>query len=87
MKTRKRNWLPGFIAIIILIGVPVWFFTGSAETGLDAPWEKMPRRAAHVDHKDLFDGLGELTAGPDVTAACLSCHEKAGEQMLHTAFS
>ena len=42
-------------------------------------------RPAHVDHKNLFDGFGELTTGPEVTAACLSCHEEAGEQMLHTA--
>jgi octaheme c-type cytochrome (tetrathionate reductase family) len=85
MKTRKRNWLPGFIAILLLIGIPVWYFTGDAETNTDTPWEYMPRRAAHVDHKNLFDGLGELTTGQDVTAACLGCHEEAGEQMLHTA--
>ena len=85
MKTRKRNWLPGLIAILLLIGIPVWYFAGSAESNLDTPWENMPRRAAHVDHKNLFDGLGELTTGPEVTAACLSCHDDAGEQMLQTA--
>ncbi len=85
MKTRKRNWLPGFVAILLLIGIPVWYFTGTAESNLDTPWDNMPRRAAHVDHKSLFDGLGELTTGPQVTAACLTCHEDAGEQMLHTA--
>jgi len=85
MKTRKRNWLPGFIAIILLIVVPVWYFTGTPESNIDTPWEHMPQRPAHVDHKDLFDGLGELKTGPDVTAACLTCHEDAGEQMLHTA--
>ena len=85
MKTRKRNWLPGFIAILFLIGVPVWFFTQADESNLDTPWEYMPKRAAHVDHKNLFDGLGELTTGQEVTAACLSCHEESGEQMLHTA--
>ena len=85
MKTRKRNWLPGFIAIIFLIGIPVWFFTQADDPNLDTPWENMPRRAAHVDHKNLFDGLGELTTGPEVTAACLTCHEDAGEQIIHTA--
>lgn len=85
MKTRKRNWLPGFVAILFLIGIPVWYFTSDAESNLDKPWENMPRRAAHVDHKNLFDGLGELATGPQVTAACLTCHENAGEQMLHTA--
>lgn len=85
MNTRKRNWLPGFVAILILIGVPVWFFTGETESNLDSPWENMPRRPAHVDHKNLFDGYGELTTGPQVTKACLGCHADAGEQMLHTA--
>ena len=85
MKTRKRNWLPGFVAILFLIGIPVWFFTQTDDSNLDTPWEYMPKRAAHVDHKNLFDGLGELTTGPEVTAACLSCHEESGEQMLHTA--
>jgi len=85
MNTRKRNWLPGFVAILLLIGVPVWLFTGETEPNLDTPWENMPRRAAHVDHKNLFDGYGELTTGPQVTKACLSCHADAGEQVLHTA--
>ena len=85
MKTSKRNWLPGFLAIIFLIGLPVWLFTANDTSGLDTPWEKMPRRPAHVDHKDLYDGLGELTTGPEVTAACLTCHEDAGDQVIHTA--
>lgn len=85
MKIRKRNWLPGLIAILLLIGVPVWYFTSSATENPDEPWEHMPRRAAHVDHKDLFDNVGELTTGPDVTTACLACHEEAGEQVMHTA--
>lgn len=85
MKTRKRNWLPGLVAILFLIGIPVWFFTQADDSNTDTPWDNMPRRAAHVDHKNLYDGLGEFTTGPEVTAACLSCHEDAGEQMLHTA--
>ena len=85
MNTRKRNWLPGFLAILILIGVPVWYFAGSDESNIDTPWENMPRRPAHVDHKNLYDDLGKFTTGPEVTAACLSCHEDAGEQVLHTA--
>jgi len=85
MNTRKRNWLPGVVAIILLIGVPVWYFTGTAESSSDSPWDHMPRRPAHVDHKDLFDSFGELTTGPQVTGACLSCHEDAGQQVLHTA--
>ena len=85
MNTRKRNWLPGFVAILLLIGVPVWLFTGETESKPDTPWEFMPKRPAHVDHKNLFDGYGELTTGPQVTRAGLSCHADAGEQILHTS--
>ncbi|HEY5776943.1 MAG TPA: hypothetical protein VIS57_12700, partial [Xanthomonadales bacterium] len=85
MKTRKRNWLPGFIAIVLLIGIPVWYFTGDTESNVDKPWDSVPRRPEHVDHKNLFDGFGELTTGPEVTSACLTCHADAGEQMLRSA--
>ena len=85
MRIRKRNWLPGLVAIIALIALPVWYFTRTAEPGVDSPWDHMPRRPAHVDHKDLFDSFGELTTGQDVTLACLNCHQDAGQQVLHTA--
>ena len=83
MNTSKRRWLPGLTAILLLIGLPVWYFTSADEVVLDTPWEKMPRRPAHVDHKDLFNG--EFKTGQEVTAACLDCHEDAGDQVLHTA--
>ena len=59
MKTRKRNWLPGLVAIVLLIGVPVWYFTSADAKPVDDPWQHMPRRAEHVDHKNLFDGFGQ----------------------------
>jgi octaheme c-type cytochrome (tetrathionate reductase family) len=85
MNTTKRNWLPGAVAIVLLIGVPVWYFTSTADPNRDTPWEHMPRRPAHVDHKNLFENVGEFTTGQEVTAACLRCHEDAGEQVMHTA--
>ena len=83
MKIFKQSWQAGLVSIILLILVPVWFFAGTKDTVGDTPWESMPRRPAHVDHKDLFEG--EMKTGPEVTAACLSCHEDAGEQVLHTS--
>ncbi len=88
MNKSNRNWLFGLLAILIIISVPVWYFTRAEATGvgvqIDTPWDSMPRRPAHVDHKDLFEGMS-LETGPEVTAACLSCHQQAGEQVLHTA--
>ena len=88
MKDSNKNWLMGLFVILILIAFPVWFFTRAEATPdpfqMDEPWEHMPRRPAHVDHKDLFDNKS-FGSGPEVTAACLACHESAGEQVLHTA--
>ncbi len=83
MNKIKHPWLPGLVAIFALIAVPVWYFAGDRETVLDHPWDSVPRRPAHVDHASLMDG--EFATGQQVTAACLSCHEDAGEQVLHTA--
>jgi len=87
MKDSRNGWIAGLIFILILVSVPVWFFTRAEATtdyrDIDRPWDSMPRRAAHVDHKDLFEGPFET--GQQVTAACLNCHEDAGEQVIHTA--
>jgi octaheme c-type cytochrome (tetrathionate reductase family) len=85
MNTRKGNWLPGLVAIVALIALPVWYFTRTAESSVDTPWDNVPRRAAHVDHASLFDNFGEFTSGREVTVACLGCHADAGQQMLKTA--
>jgi octaheme c-type cytochrome (tetrathionate reductase family) len=88
MKSSNKTWLIGLFFILIIISFPVWFFTRAEVTAdlfqPDAPWEGVPRRAEHVDHKNLFEGY-TFTSGPEVTRACLTCHEEAGEQMLHTA--
>ncbi len=87
MNKTSKGWVVGLIAIFILISVPVWYFTRSvspADAQQDHPWDHMPRRPAHVDHKDLYEDL-TFTTGPEVTVACLSCHEDAGDQIIHTA--
>lgn len=86
-KDSNKSWLIGLITILILISIPVWFFTRTVTlegAQQDHPWDFMPRRPAHVDHKDLYEGLA-FSSGPEVTVACLSCHEDAGEQVIHTA--
>jgi octaheme c-type cytochrome (tetrathionate reductase family) len=81
-KSRNR-WGVGLVLILMLIGIPVWYFTGTEANVLDQPWENVPRRPAHVDHKDLYEN--PFSTGQEVTAACLGCHEDAADQILHTA--
>jgi octaheme c-type cytochrome (tetrathionate reductase family) len=87
MKDSRNGWIAGFIFILILIAVPIWYFTkpAAAVEGQvsDAPWDAVPRRAAPVDHTSLFEQ--PLATGQEVTKACLECHEDAAEQVLHTA--
>jgi octaheme c-type cytochrome (tetrathionate reductase family) len=82
METKSR-WTLGLLVIVMLISVPVWLFSRAAPAVRDTPWEGVPRRPAHVDHKSLFDT--EFKTGQEVTAACLNCHREAGEQVIHTA--
>ena len=87
MKDSQSGWIGGLIFILILISVPVWYFTraDAAVEGqvIDAPWDHVPKRAAPVDHSALLEGPFE--SGPEVTRACLACHEESGKQVIHTA--
>jgi octaheme c-type cytochrome (tetrathionate reductase family) len=87
MNDSRNGWIAGLIFILVLIAVPVWYFTGPATAVegrvVDTPWDFVPRRAAPVDHSSLFEE--PLATGQDVTRACLECHEDAAAQVLHTA--
>jgi len=87
MKDSQHGWIGGLIFILILISVPVWYFT-RADTAvegqtIDTPWDYVPKRAAPVDHSALLEGAFET--GQDVTRACLTCHEDSANQVIHTA--
>ena len=82
MQEAKNQWRLGLAAVVFLLAAPVWFFTQSEAVVADDPWSNVPRRPAHVDHKDLYEGT--FASGPEVTAACLTCHEEAADQVLHT---
>jgi octaheme c-type cytochrome (tetrathionate reductase family) len=87
MMDSQRGWIGGLIFILILISVPVWYFTRAdvAVEGqvVDNPWSNVPKRAAPVDHSALLEGPFET--GPDVTRACMTCHEDSANQVIHTA--
>ena len=83
MKSRSFGWLFGLFTIIFVFAVSIWFFVEEDNERVDQPWKGVPQRPAHVDHKDLLEG--PFATGPEVTRACLECHENAGEQVKHTA--
>ena len=47
------------------------------------PWTALPPHPQPTDHRALLKG--PFDDGPAVTAACLSCHEDAAQQVMHTS--
>ena len=86
MKHPRNGWIAGLVFILILISVPVWYFTRPAESVAgqvpDTPWDYLPRRAEPVDHSSLLEQ--PFATGQEVTQACLDCHPEAAEQVIHT---
>lgn len=83
MSLKEDRWIFGLLAIGLIFSSSIWFFAGDSIPQSDDPWANVPKRPAHVDHKELLQGPFET--GQQVTAACLECHEEAGEQVIHTA--
>jgi len=82
MRDFKYVWVVGLVVTLLLILLPVVFFTSGETKAADDPWEGLPARAPHTDHTQLMKGPFET--GQDVTRACLNCHEDAGHEMLQT---
>jgi hypothetical protein len=83
---KRRDWIIGLIAIVILIAGPSLIFAGVRQQGeaanVDNPWAGVPNPAPHVNHAELMTGTYET--GSDVTVACLECHADEGTEMLHS---
>ncbi|MDH5432519.1 MAG: tetrathionate reductase family octaheme c-type cytochrome [Gammaproteobacteria bacterium] len=83
MKLSENRWLFGLATIVLIFSVSIWIFTEKSSVQIDEPWEGVPVRPAHVDHKALF--TEPFKTGQEVTKACLVCHEDAAQQVLHTS--
>ncbi|HRL13346.1 MAG TPA: hypothetical protein PKX07_15795, partial [Aggregatilineales bacterium] len=83
MRGFRYIWLAGLGATLIVIAVPILMFASPSTAITINPWDSLPVYPQHTDHSALIT-VSELTTGPDVTRTCLSCHEDAGEQMLHS---
>jgi hypothetical protein len=67
----KRAFAAGLVAILALTGPA---FAQSAETVAEST----------TDHSKLKPLMRDFASGPEVTAACLSCHTEADDQVMHT---
>jgi octaheme c-type cytochrome (tetrathionate reductase family) len=82
MRDFKYIWLIGLIGTILLIAAPILAFVSPPPTTSTDPWEGVPERVPPTDHSELMTGPYET--GPEVTLACLECHEEAADQVMHT---
>ncbi len=82
MKNFKYVWVVGIVVTLLLIIVPIILFTSTTAQAVDQPWDSVPVRPPHTDHTDLMPGPYE--SGPEVTTACLECHEDAAHEVIQT---
>lgn len=83
MKNFRYIWVVGIIVTAMIIAVPILLFASDDSTRLVSPWDFVPSRTPRTDHTELMPG--PYATGPEVTRACLTCHEDAGEQVMHTS--
>ncbi len=82
MNLKRYIWIPGLLAVMLVIGVPAFLFWPRPASTSDDPWAGVPKHGEHTDHKDIVKG--PFTTGQDVTTNCLECHEDAADQVMHT---
>lgn len=82
MKEFKYVWIIGLALTLLIVALPIAAFISTDSEPSEDPWSQVPVREPHVDHSDLLKGPFET--GPDVTRACLDCHEDAAHQVAQT---
>lgn len=83
LRSFKYIWLLGLLGTAaIVVGVVVLAISPLQSEAEGDPWAHVPVRLEPTDHTDLMPGPYET--GPEVTAACLTCHEDAAHQVSMT---
>jgi len=77
---RPWLWIGALVATLAIIAIRILLFGPRTTARADDPWKNVPARLPETSHASLMTGPFET--GPDVTAACLECHEDAAEEML-----
>lgn len=83
MKDFKYTWLIGLFGTLFLIVAPIVAFVTPDAGATDDPWTNVPVRVPPTSHAELMPGPYET--GPEVTVACMECHEDAADQVMHTS--
>jgi octaheme c-type cytochrome (tetrathionate reductase family) len=83
MKLPKYAWIAGALVTLLIILLPIGYLAGFFAPQETDPWDGVPEHAAHTDHAGLFTTA--LTTGPEVTSACLECHEGAATEVMATS--
>jgi octaheme c-type cytochrome (tetrathionate reductase family) len=82
LRSFKYIWLLGLLGTaLVVVGVVMLALSPLRVTSAD-PWANVPPRLPHVDHSTLMTEV--FATGPEVTAACLSCHENAAAEVAMT---
>ncbi len=80
----KKSALVGLgLLVLAALLIPLYIFLPRKAAPRDDPRAHMPERPAHTDHTALMKG--PFTSGPEVTEACLTCHEDAAAQVMKTS--
>jgi octaheme c-type cytochrome (tetrathionate reductase family) len=77
----RQAWITS--VVLILVALAVVLTLESRGGGRDLPTDGNPGYRSHLDHTPFFQD--SLATGPEVTAACLECHEDAASQLMATA--
>lgn len=83
MRDFKYVWVIGLVVTVLIVAVPIVLLLLPDAQDQPDPWDSLPQHPSHTDHAALI--TGPFASGPEVTAACLSCHEDAADQVMHTS--
>ena len=79
---KNATWLIGLTVTLAVILVPLILLRPQTAAAPDAPLASLLTRVPETDHAHLLKG--PYANGPEVTAACLTCHPDSASQIMAT---
>ncbi|MEK6256482.1 MAG: tetrathionate reductase family octaheme c-type cytochrome [Chloroflexota bacterium] len=81
-KRSKYARLIGPVVTLGIILIPLLIFVPKEAAPIDDPWTNVPEHMPPTDHTYLLEG--PFNTGPEVTQACLECHEDSAHEVMDT---